>query len=245
MTSERIRAVVVDDEPAARDAVATLLLGESAVELVGTAGNARDAVTTVRATKPDLLFLDIQMPDADGFAVLDALGEDVPRGVVFVTAHDEHAIRAFEVHALDYLLKPFGRPRFHAAVQRAIERLRALDSLSLQPTLAVMRRIAVRTGSRIVLVDVQAIQWAEAAGDYVRVHTVDQSHLVDERMHVLEQQLGSRDFLRIHRSAIVRISAIAELHRESDGGGLLVLDSGVRLRVARGRWDSVERALGL
>jgi two-component system LytT family response regulator len=130
-------------------------------------------------------------------------------------------------------------------VQRAIERLRALDSLSLQPTLAVMRRIAVRTGSRIVLVDVQAIQWAEAAGDYVRVHTVDQSHLVDERMHVLEQQLGSRDFLRIHRSAIVRISAIAELHRESDGGGLLVLDSGVRLRVARGRWDSVERALGL
>jgi two-component system LytT family response regulator len=245
MTSERIRAVVVDDEPAARDAVATLLLGESAVELVGTAGNARDAVTTVRATKPDLLFLDIQMPDADGFAVLDALGEDVPRGVVFVTAHDEHAIRAFEVHALDYLLKPFGRPRFHAAVQRAIERRRALDSLSLQPTLAAMRRIAVRTGSRIVLVDVQAVQWAEAAGDYVRVHTADQSHLVDERMHVLEQQLGSRDFLRIHRSAIVRISAIAELHRESDGGGLIVLDSGVRLRVARGRRDGVERALGL
>src|SRR5687768_8835903 len=126
MSAERFRAVVVDDEPAARDAVLMLLLDEPTVEVVGTAANGKDAVAVVRQQKPDLLFLDIQMPDADGFQVLDALGEDVPRGVVFVTAHDEHAVRAFEVHALDYLLKPFGRPRFHAALARAIERLRAL-----------------------------------------------------------------------------------------------------------------------
>lgn len=245
MKPDRIRAVIVDDEPSAREAVAMLLLGEPQVEIVGVAGNAADAVALVRETRPDLLFLDIQMPDADGFAVLDALGPDVPRGVVFVTAHDEHAIRAFEVHALDYLLKPFGRPRFHTALSRAIERLRTLDGHTLRRTLAAIRRIAVRTGSKVVLVDVDQVQWIEAAGDYARVHTADQSHIIDERMHVLEQQLGTHDFIRVHRSAIVRLTSIAELHRESDGGGTLVLGSGVRLRVARGRWEALSIALGI
>jgi two-component system LytT family response regulator len=116
-------AVIVDDEPAGREAVAALLAGEPRIEVVAEATNGRDAVDIVRAAKPDLVFLDIQMPDRDGFGVIDALGDDVPRGIVFVTAHDEHALRAFEVHALDYVLKPFGRPRFRAAVQRAIRRL--------------------------------------------------------------------------------------------------------------------------
>jgi two-component system LytT family response regulator len=245
MRAERIRAVIVDDEPSAREAVAMLLLGEPEVEIVGVAANAGEAVTVVRETTPDLLFLDIQMPDADGFAVLDALGADTPRGVVFVTAHDEHAIRAFEVHALDYLLKPFGKPRFHAAVARAIERLRALDGSTLQRTLAAIRRIAVRSGSKVTLVDVDAIQWIEAAGDYARVHTADQSNIIDQRMHALEQDLGTRDFIRIHRSAIVRLTSIAELHRESDGGGTIILAGGVRLRVARGRWEALQIALGL
>src|SRR5678810_1261019 len=137
-TPSPVRAVVVDDEPAARDVVITLLADHAGVSVIGEATNGREAVDVVRRTRPDLLFLDIQMPDLDGFGVLDALGGDVPRGVVFVTAHDEHAIRAFDVHALDYILKPFGKPRFGAAVTRALERLSALDALTMQRTLASM-----------------------------------------------------------------------------------------------------------
>ena len=116
-----VRAVVVDDEPTAREVVRTLLTEHPTIEVVGEATNGKEAVLLVRQLRPDLLFLDIQMPDQDGFRVLESLGDDVPRGIVFVTAHDEHAIRAFDVHALDYVLKPFGRPRFKAAVTRALE----------------------------------------------------------------------------------------------------------------------------
>src|SRR5690348_1080822 len=136
--SAPVRAVVVDDEPTAREVVMTLLAEYPMVEVVGQATNGKEAVQLVRHLKPDLLFLDIQMPDQDGFHVLDALGDDVPRGIVFVTAHDEHAIRAFDVHALDYVLKPFGRPRFKAAVTRALDGLRARDALTLHRTLASM-----------------------------------------------------------------------------------------------------------
>ena len=192
-----VRAVVVDDEPAARDVIRTLLAEHPRVVLVGEAGNGRDAVELVRRTRPDLLFLDIGMPDADGFTVLSELGADVPRGVVFVTAHDEYAVRAFEVYALDYLLKPFGRPRFAAAVTRALESLNALDALTLQralgsrnagradgegpegvatldppvtPERRPVRRIGVRTGTRVVLVEGERIDWLEAWGDYARIH---------------------------------------------------------------------------
>ncbi len=267
----RVRAVVADDEPAARDVVVTLLAEHADVQVIGQATNGREAVELVRHERPDLLFLDIQMPDQDGFGVLHALGADVPRGVVFVTAHDEHAIRAFEVHALDYVLKPFGRPRFRAAVTRALERLRALDALTLQRTLASIvadrasneapgelslgdsgpdatrkspfRRIGVRTGTKIVLVDIDAIDWVEAFGDYARIHAGKQTHLVAQRMHGLESTLEAGDFLRVHRSLIVNLTRIRELRRESDGGGTLVLHDGVRLRVARGRWEPLQQAL--
>ncbi len=268
-----VRAVVVDDEPAAREAVVTLLAEYPQVQVVGQATNGRDAVEVVRRRKPDLLFLDIQMPDQDGFEVLTALGSEVPRGVVFVTAHDEHALRAFEVHALDFLLKPFGRPRFSRAVARALERLDALDALTLQHTLASMardrtadtgrsieglppepdleavprplRRIGVRTGAKVVLVDVEAIDWLESLGDYARIHTGRSSHVVAQSMQALERALGPVEFLRIHRSLIVRLKRIRELHRESDGGGMIVLDNGIRLRVARGRWEALQSALQL
>jgi two-component system, LytTR family, response regulator len=274
----RIRAVVVDDEPSARDVVLTLLAEHPSVEVVGEATNGREAVELIRRLRPGLLFLDVQMPDLDGFAVLDALGTDVPRGVVFVTAHDEHAIRAFEVHALDYVLKPFGRPRFGAAVARALDRLQAMDALSLQQTLASIaadrqadageraelsvgdpgdggperpsratppRRIGVRTGTRIALVDVEAIDWVEASGDYARIHVGKQTHLVSQRMHVLERLLEAREFVRVHRALIVNVRRVRELHREPDGSGALVLHDGVRLRVARGRWEALERALDM
>ena len=287
--TERVRAVVVDDEPSGREAITTLLADDPRVAVVGEASNGVEAVAVVRRTRPDLLFLDIQMPDAHGFAVLEALGDEVPRGVVFVTAHDEHAVRAFEVHALDYVLKPFGRPRFEAAVARALERLRALDALTLQRTLESIardritaeepgvveagcetadadaisagrtaspgaagapgrsppRRLGVRNNGRITIVDTEAIDWVEAVGDYARIHSGRQAHLVFQRMHALERLLDGGDFIRVHRSLIVNLRRVRELVRESDGGGTLVLETGVRLRVARGRWEALQAALGV
>ena len=263
-----VRAVVVDDEPAAREVITTLLADHTGIEVIGQATNGREAVALIRATKPDLVFLDIQMPDGDGFGVIEALGDDVPRGIVFVTAHDEHAIRAFDVHALDYVLKPFGKPRFGAAVARALERLSALDALTLQRTLASMaddrrvgsepagelalsetpkttppRRLGVRTGTKTLIVDVEAIDWVEALGDYARIHAGKATHLVAQRMHALERLLEAGDFIRIHRSLIVNLERVRELHREADGSGFIVLHDGVRLRVARGRWELLQQAL--
>jgi two-component system LytT family response regulator len=254
--------------------VTTLLAEHPTVQVVGEASNGREAVQLVRRLRPDLLFLDIQMPDQDGFRVLEELGDDVPRGIVFVTAHDEHAIRAFDVHALDYVLKPFGRPRFSAAVVRALDGLRAMDALTMQRTLASMaadrsaeartagelslpdaaeatgkartavpRRIGVRNGAKITLVDIDAIDWVEASGDYARIHAGKHRYLVSQRMHALERLLEAREFVRVHRSLIVNVKRVRELHRDADGGGTLVLSDGVRLRVARGRWEAMERAL--
>jgi two-component system LytT family response regulator len=265
-----VRAVVVDDEPAARDAVRTLLAEHHGIQLLGEAGNGAEAVSLLRSTRPDLVFLDIEMPDEDGFGVLERLGGDVPRGVVFVTAHDQHAIRAFEVHALDYLLKPFGRPRFAATVQRAVERLQALDALTLRRTLESMAddrrrateseaelaettepvatgvtpsRIGVRTGGRLILVGVDEVDWVEASGDHARIHAGRQAWVITHRMHALERLLSGGEFLRIHRSLIVNLRRIRELYREGDGAGTVVLLDGVRLRVARGRWEALQAAL--
>jgi two-component system LytT family response regulator len=266
-----VRAMIVDDEPVARDAVRALLAEYATVRVVGEAANGREAVAEIRRLRPDLLFLDIQMPDEDGFALLDRLGTDVPSGVIFVTAHDQHAVRAFEVHALDYLLKPFGRPRFAAAVERALDRLRALDALTLRKTLesiaddrrrelespaelsagsddgaeaiSAPTRIGVRTGGKLILVDVASIDWVEASGDNARIHSGSRSWVITQRMHVLERFFSRGDFLRIHRSLIVNLDRVRELHRDADGAGTVVLTTGVRLRVARARWDALQRAL--
>ena len=269
---DRYRAVVVDDEPVARDAVLTLLRDQPAVDVVGEAASGEEAVAMVRRLRPDLLFLDVQMPGGDGFHVLESLGAHTPRGVVFVTAFDEHAVRAFEVHALDYLVKPFGKPRFDAAVSRAVRRLAAEDALSLRGTLQVLlagrsaaagsagtlaestppagqpatarpERLAVRIGSRVLLVPVAEVEWIESDGDYARIHAAGKVHFVTARMHALEALLDPRLFVRVHRSIIVAVGFVSELRRDDDGGGAAVLRSGVRLRVSRGRWEYLERAL--
>jgi two-component system, LytTR family, response regulator len=266
------RAVVADDEPVAREAVVTLLREEPRIEVVGEAGSGDDAVELVRSLRPDLLFLDVQMPGRDGFGVLEALGGDVPRGVIFVTAFDEHAVRAFEVHALDYVVKPFGRPRFGRAVARAVARLEADDALSLRSTLETLlqarrsaaepagllsreragpdetrppERLAVRVGARLLLVPVGEIDWVESDGDYARIHASGKAHHVTARMNALEDLLPPGRFLRIHRSLIVSLDRVTELQRDEDGGGVVVLRSGVRLRVARSRWTVLEQALGV
>jgi two-component system LytT family response regulator len=262
-----VRAMIVDDEPVAREAVRALLAEHATITVVGEAANGREAAHEIQRLKPDLLFLDIQMPDEDGFALLERLGTDVPTGVIFVTAHDQHAVRAFEVHALDYLLKPFGRPRFAAAVDRALDRLRALDALTLRRTLESIAddrrrvqeapaeltaagdlavsptRIGVRTGGKLILVDVESIDWVEASGDNARIHSGNRSWVITQRMHVLEKFFSRGDFARIHRSLIVNLQRVKELHRDADGAGTVVLTTGVRLRVARARWDALQRAL--
>lgn len=268
MPERRFRALVVDDEPAAREAVVALLADFPAIEVAGEAGSGDAAVETARRLRPDLLFLDVQMPGRDGFGVLEALGADVPRAVVFVTAFDEHALRAFEVHALDYVVKPFGRPRFATAVERALARLVADEALSLRRTLAVASlssgpaapegelappaagaalatRLALRLGSRTVLLPVEELDWVEADGDYVRLHAGEAAHFVAGRLSALEERLDPARFLRIHRSLIVRLDRVRELRRDPDGGGSVALHDGVQLRVARGRWEALEQALRL
>ena len=272
-----VRALVVDDEPDGRATVITMLRNHARIQVVGVSTNGREGIRAVRELRPDLVFLDVAMPDLDGFGMLEALGDDTPRGIVFVTAHDEHAVQAFEMHALDYVLKPFGRPRFDAAVRRALERLEALDALAaitMQRTLEAMasgrrervehageltvadartdnslapyaRRIGVRVGTRIVLVDVERIDWVEAQGDYTRIHAGSESYLVLQRMHSLETLLDPAKFVRVHRSVIVNAERIRELYRESDGGGCIVLENRVRLRVARSRWEELGAALGM
>lgn len=266
----RIRAVVVDDEPAAREAVKTLLEEMPRIDVVGEAGTGRQAVEQVTALRPDLLFLDIQMPDIDGFGLLEALGDGVPRGVVLVTAHDQYAQQAFEVRALDYVMKPFGRPRFLAAVERAVRRLDAEDALSLKETLRSLiqgvrpgpdeagpvewsreaegrqaLRLGVRVGTRTILVNVGDIDWVEADRELMKVHVGDRMHVASGRMRDFETLVAGGRFHRIHRSTIVNLDRIRILDRDRDGGGSVVLASGVQLRVARSRWDALEKALGL
>jgi len=269
-----LTVLVIDDERPALDELAFLLGRDHRVARVLTADSATEALRLLQEEPVDAVFTDIAMPGLTGLDLARVLSRfRVPPPVVFVTAHDEHAIRAFDVHALDYVLKPFGRPRFGAAVARALEGLRAMDALTLQRTLASMvadrqaderppaelsigdadgeakeratppRRIGVRNGSKITLVDVETIDWVEASGDYARIHSGKQRYLVSQRMHALERLLVAREFVRVHRSLIVNVKRIRELHREPDGGGTLVLADGVRLRVARGRWEAMERAL--
>lgn len=274
MIQRRVQAVVVDDEPAAREAITTLLVDVAAVEVVAEARNGTEALEVVRAHRPDLLFLDVQMPGLSGFEVLEALGPDVPRGVVLVTAHGEYALRAFDVHAVDYVTKPFGRPRFLAAVERALRRLDADAALDQRTTLGSLaaglrlderaqaggevaavesgtsertgpRRLGVRLGNRTTLVDVDAIDWVEADGDLVRVHVGEETHLLRSSLTELAARLGEGDFVRIHRAVLVNRHRIRVLHREPDGSGSVTLETGVSLRVARGRWEELERRLGL
>ena len=265
-----VRAVIADDEPTAREAIRTLLADVPEVDLVAEAENGIEAVRAIRKEQPDLLLLDVQMPDQDGFGVLQELGDEVPPVVVFVTAHDEHALRAFEVHAVDYLLKPFGRARFRLALDRALAALAAQNAMGLRRTYEALIqgqrttvanggelmdgsaegstrpvRLGVRIGNRIVVVELDTIDWVEADGDHVRLHVGSEIHLVSRSLRKLATLLDPERFVQIHRSVIVQIDRVRELRREPDGSGVVVLKSGVQLRVARGRWEDVERSLGL
>lgn len=231
-----MKAVIVDDEPLARETIRVLLRRDQDVQVAAECSGV-DAVETIERTSPDILFLDIQMPEVSGFDVLDRIGFHRVPAVVFVTAYDQYALRAFEVNALDYLLKPFDNSRFFEALQRAKERVRTKSGA------AWVRRFLVRARERILLIKVEDIDWIEAADYYVSLHTGSGSHLLRESMSALEKQLDPEKFVRVHRGAIVNLERVKEIHRLFRGDCMLVLQDGKQLRLSRAHREEFERRL--
>jgi two-component system LytT family response regulator len=248
-----IRVLIVDDEPLGRDRLRNFLSQEAGVNVVGEATDGKEAVRLVRQLAPELVFLDIQMPGLNGFGVLEQLGAAVPPAVIFCTAHDEFALKAFEVHAVDYLLKPFDRDRFKTALGRAAERLQTSprDELSaklaavlqqLQPTApAALDRIPVKTNGRVIFISVPEIDWVGSADNYVELHVGTHSHLVRDTLTKMEQQLPPEKFLRISRTAIVNVDRVQELQPLFHGEYSVTLKTGVKLTLSRSHRDQLTR----
>jgi two-component system LytT family response regulator len=244
----KLRAIIADDEPLARQRVRALLQSDPEVEIAAECADGATTAAEVTRLRPDLLFLDVQMPAANGLEALAQLPPDkVPPAVIFVTAHDEHALRAFEVHAVDYLLKPFAAERFAQALTRAKERVRAraipnlavlLDSLRAPPD-----RLVVRSGGRISFLPVDELDWAQAADNYVELHAGREVHLLRETLTRLESRLDSRRFLRVHRSTLVNVSRVRELRPLVGGDYEILLRDGARLVLSRTYRDSLRRLL--
>ena len=238
----RIRAVIVDDEPLPRERIATLLASHPEIELVAECGDGAEAVRVISETAPDLLFLDIQMPELDGFEVLEALGGDRLPAVIFVTAFDEYAVRAFEVSAIDYLLKPIDPARFELALGRALQRINASPEAGGELLAFLSRwraqrgfatRFVVRSGGKLTFVRPQEVDWIDAAGNYVRLHTAGRQHLIRETMKSIETRLDPEVFVRVHRSAIVNIDRVASLEPYFHGEYVVVMRDGSKLTSSR------------
>lgn len=251
----KIRTMVVDDEPVARERIVGLLQQEQDIELVGECADGQQAVNAIQQQHPDLVFLDVQMPACDGFSVIRQVGAEHMPAVVFVTAYDEYALRAFEVHAIDYLLKPFGRDRFQQTLQHArqhLERRRAGDLgrrllalvQDLKPEPQKLDRLVVKSGGRVFFLRTDEIDWIEAAGNYVRLHLGEDSHLFRETMNNMEGRLDTRRFVRIHRSRIVNTDRIKELQPWFNGEYVVVLQNGARLTLSRGYREKLQERLG-
>lgn len=243
-----VRVLIVDDEPLVRRGLVSLLAEEPGIEVIGEARSGTEAVTQIRNTRPDLVFLDVQMPGLDGLGVLSTLEPDERPAVVFVTAFDQYAVRAFDLHAVDYLLKPFDDERFRTALARVRSRLQAgavtREREALNALLAELRgtpagpdRLAVREQGQIVLVPVDEIDWIEAADNYVRLHRGKQYHLLRESLNRLEETLDRRRFARIHRSAMVNLARVRALEPAPGGEYDVILTDGRRLTLSRGYRD--------
>lgn len=239
--SSKIRTLVVDDEPLARSSLTVLLRRDPDIGVVTDCGGGMDAVAEIRRTKPTLVFLDVQMPECDGFDVLELLGSNQPPAIVFVTAHDEYALRAFEAGALDYLLKPFDDTRFYRALNRAKEKLAHYAGVRPRTT----ERLAVRTSGQVSFLKVPEIDWIEAADYYACLHVGARTHLLRRTLSELEQELDPRMFCRIHRSALVNLDRIRGLEIKEDGDYQVVLETGARLRLSRRYRRDLETRLGV
>ena len=258
-----IRALIVDDESLAREALLVLLNDDPEIEVIAECRNGKEAVTVIREQSPDVVFLDIQMPEMDGFQVVEEVGARRMPVTIFVTAYDKHALRAFEAHALDYLLKPFDHDRFGIALQRAKTFVRQqklgeiseslfamLQDMKLKtgesPTDADNRsperaahkepidRVVIKSGGRIYFLKTEEIDWVEGAGDYLSLHSGNQTHLIRETMGNFHAKLDSQKFLRIHRSTIVNIERIKDIEPLFKGDYIITLTSGICLKASRG-----------
>jgi two-component system LytT family response regulator len=253
--SPLINVLLVDDEPLAREMLREMLQSDPHVVIVGESVNGREAVEAIRAHSPDLIFLDVQMPELGGFDVLAALAPDRIPYVIFVTAYDQYAVRAFEVNALDYLLKPFDQERFDISWQRAkAQIMRDRNGGMDQRILALLEelkagnkyleRLVIKAGGRIYFLEMNEIDWIEAEGNYVSVHCAKKSHLLRETISSLDAQLDPKKFVRVHRSSIVRIDRIQELQPWFHGEYRIILQNGTQLTLSRNYRDKLQEALG-
>jgi two-component system LytT family response regulator len=247
--------LIVDDEPLARERLRRLIEAESDLEVTGECGDGASAVAAIRSTAPDLVFLDVQMPELDGFAVLKKAGLEKLPAVIFVTAYDQFALKAFEVHAVDYLLKPISAARLKQALQRArshIEQRQTTDlSRRLTALLAdvgagarALERLAVRSSGKVVFIKVEDIDWVEAADNYVSLHVGSESLLHRETMSSLESMLPASKFMRISRSTIVNVDRIKELQPLFHGEYAVILRNGTRLTLSRSYRDKLAQLMG-
>ena len=248
-----IRALIVDDEPLARRGIRQLLEREPDVTVVGEARNGRDALRALRTLNPDLVFLDVQMPETDGFEVLRAYGPERMPAVIFVTAYDVFAVRAFDAHAIDYLVKPLREARFAEAVQRVRERMRSEDAVTLSRQLSALlatsdasraeprisSRVVVPTSNGDLVLDAREIDWIEADDYYAAIYAGGRRHLIRESLASLETRLDGEVFVRAHRSAIVNVERVRELRSDAPGECIIVLRDGTRVPVSRRRRDHV------
>jgi two-component system LytT family response regulator len=232
--------MVVDDEPLARSNLTILLRRDPEIEIIGECRSGTEALGAIREKNPDLLFLDVQMPECDGFDVLEMLGGNLPPAIIFVTAYDQFALRAFEAGALDYLLKPFDDARFCRALDRAKEKL-AHRRHSARP----LDRIVIKETGQVSFVKVSEIDWIEAADYYTCLHVGTKTHLLRRSMSELEQELDPAVFCRIHRSSIVNIAQVQALKLNSEGEHEVVLNHGMRLRLSRGYRKQAQLRLGV
>jgi two-component system LytT family response regulator len=238
--SSKIRTLVVDDEPLARSNLAVLLRLDLEIEIVGECGSGAEALAEIRRAKPDLVFLDVQMPECDGFDVLELLGKDLPPAVVFVTAYDQYALRAFEAGALDYLLKPFDNTRFARALGRAKERI-----AHGRNSLRTVERLAVKSAGRICFLKLSEIDWIEAADYYACLQVGTKTHLLRRSLSELERELDRTVFCRIHRSTIVNLDRVRGLLLSEDGEYQVLLENGARLRLSRRYRKQLQSRLGV
>jgi two-component system LytT family response regulator len=234
---EKIRTAVVDDEPLARSSLKVLLGRDPEVELVSECGSGAEALRDIRKKKPELVFLDVQMPECDGFDVLEQLGGDLPLALVFVTAYDQYALQAFEAGALDYLLKPFDNERFARTLKRAKERI-------AQGRPARVERLAIKNAGEVLFLKIAEIDWIEAADYYVSLHVGAQAHLLRRSMAEVQEELQAARFCRVHRSAIVNLERVRRMESGEDGGAEVVLTTGGRVGVSRRYRRELEKRMG-
>ena len=251
---KKIRTLVVDDEPLARERLTALLAAEADIEVVGQCRDGEEAVTAIVDHTPDLVFLDVQMPALNGFEVIEAVGSEKMPLIIFVTAYDQHALKAFQVRALDYLLKPFDRERFQDALQRARTQIQREETGDIgRRLLALVKdlrrdqpktdRLVVKSGGRLFFLRTDEVDWIEASGNYVRLHVGPVSHLLRETMNAIEGRLDGEKFFRIHRSRIVNMERIQEMQPWLNGEYAVVLRDGTRLTLSRGYREKLQERL--